>query len=56
MKTTQSKLQKYVVATSLVGGVLLWGSLALALLSAKSAVSPTAFVALDNPNAAEQGG
>ena len=58
MRTILAKLRKYVVATTLLGaGALLWGSLvALTLLSAKSAVSPTAFVALDSLNPAGQGG
>ncbi len=57
MRTILTKLRKYMVATSLAGaGALLWGSLAaLTLLSAKSAVNPTAFVALDNLNPAGQG-
>ncbi len=58
MRTILTKLRKYMVATTLVGaGAMLWGSLAApTLLSAKSAVSPTAFVALDNLNPAGQGG
>ena len=58
MRTILTKLRKYMVATTLVGaGAMLWGSLvAPTLLSAKSAVSPTAFVALDNLNPAGQGG
>jgi competence protein ComEA len=58
MRTILAKLRKYVVATTLLGaGALLWGSLvALTLLSAKSAVNPTAFVALDSLNPAGQGG
>jgi DNA uptake protein ComE-like DNA-binding protein len=58
MRTILAKLRKSVVATTLLGaGALLWGSLvALTLLSAKSAVNPTAFVALDSLNPAGQGG
>jgi competence protein ComEA len=58
MRAILTKLRKYMVATTLVGaGAMLWGSLvALTLLSAKSAANPTAFVALDNLNPAEQGG
>ena len=67
MRRMLTKLGKYVVVTSVVGGALLWGSLAVTFLSAKSDVTSrnlsfavlekgTAFVALDNLNAAGQGG
>lgn len=56
MRDTLTKLRRHAVAASLLGaGLLLWSS-APTFLSAKSAASPTAFVALDNLNSSGQGG